>query len=79
MKLLYFARLREDMGCAEEMIELPPGVDTVEGLRAHLIARGGTWRRRSAPGAAVRVAVNQDLARPTRRSSRATRWRFFRP
>lgn len=64
MKLLYFARLREDVGCAEETIELPPGVDTVGGLRAHLMARGSTWQQAFAPGRALRVAVNQDMAQP---------------
>lgn len=64
MKLLYFARLREDLGCAEETIALPPGVDTVGGLLAHLKARGGAWQQALAPERAVGVAVNQDMARP---------------
>ena len=64
MKLLYFARLREDVGCAEETIEPPPGVDTVGGLRAHLMARGSPWQQAFAPGRALRVAVNQDMAQP---------------
>ena len=64
MRLLYFARLREDLGCAEETIELPPGVDTVAGLRAHLMARGSAWRQALAPGRALHAAVNQDMAQP---------------
>ena len=64
MKLLFFARLREDLGCAEETIELPPGVDTVAGLRAHLMARGSAWRQALAQGRALQVAVNQDMAQP---------------
>lgn len=64
MKLLFFARLREDLGCAEETIVLPAGVDTVAGLRAHLMARGNAWRQALAPGRALRVAVNQDMAQP---------------
>ena len=53
MKLLYFARLREDLGCAEESIDLPAGVDTVAGLRAHLMARGSAWREGLAEGRAL--------------------------
>ncbi len=64
MKILYFARLREDLGCAEETIELPPGVDTVAGLRAHLMARGITWKEALAQERALQVAVNQEMARP---------------
>ena len=64
VRLLYFARLREDLGCAEETIVLPPGVDTVAGLRAHLMARGSAWRHGLAQGRALQVAVNQDMAQP---------------
>ena len=64
VKVLYFARLREDLGCAEETIVLPPGVDTVAGLRAHLMARGSAWRQGLAQGRALQVAVNQDMAQP---------------
>ena len=64
VKVLYFARLREDLGCAEETIALPAGVDTVAGLRAHLMARGSAWRQGLAQGRALQVAVNQDLAQP---------------
>ena len=64
VKVLYFARLREDLGCAEETIALPPGVDTVAGLRAHLMARGSAWQQGLAQGRALQVAVNQDMAQP---------------
>src|SRR3990172_7363009 len=64
MKLLFFARLREDLGCAEETIVLPAGVDTVAGLRAYLMGRGSVWRQALAPGRALGVAVNQDMAQP---------------
>jgi len=64
VKVLYFAKLREDLGCAEESLDLPRGVDTVASLRGHLIARGGAWRLAFEKGGSLGVAVNQDLAQP---------------
>jgi len=64
VKVLYFARLREDLGKAAEEISLPGDVTTVAALRAHLTARGGTWQSALGQGKAVRVAVNQEMAEP---------------
>jgi len=63
VKLLYLARLREILGVAAEDIELPREVATVAALLAWLRARGGAWAAELAPGRAVRVAVNHDVAR----------------
>jgi len=62
VSLVYLARLREAFGAASERIEAPPHVNTVGALRAWLAARGGAWATELAPGRAVRVAVNRDLA-----------------
>ena len=62
LSLVYLARLREAFGAASERIEVPPGVTTVGALRVWLAARGGAWATELAPGRAVRVAVNHDLA-----------------
>ena len=64
MKILYFARLREQLGVPGESIALPEGVATVGALRAHLVARGGNWAEALGGSGPVRVAVNQDMARP---------------
>ena len=63
--LVYLARLREAFGAASERIEPPPGMTTVGTLRAWLAARGGAWATELAPGRAVRIAVNHDLADAT--------------
>jgi molybdopterin synthase sulfur carrier subunit len=63
VKLLFFASLREQLGTAGEDYELPAGVATIGGLRAQLVARGGAWQSALAENRAVRVAVNQDMAR----------------
>jgi molybdopterin synthase sulfur carrier subunit len=63
VRILYFARLREDMGIAGEMFDLPAAASNVKSLRAQLVARGGASASALGQGKAVRVSVNQDLAR----------------
>jgi sulfur-carrier protein len=60
--LLYFARLRETLGTGSEKLDLPAGVATLDGVRALLEARGGTWAQELAAGRAFRAAVNQAVA-----------------
>jgi molybdopterin synthase sulfur carrier subunit len=60
LKLLYFARLREQFATGSEDIELD--ADTVADLLAALRARGGAWAMELAEGRAFRVGVNQDIA-----------------
>jgi len=62
IRLVYLARLREAFGIASEALELPPGAATVGALRARLAGRGGVWAAELAPGRAVRIAVNHELA-----------------
>ena len=64
VKLLFFAALREQLGTSGEELELPGGVTTLGALRAHLAARGGKWGEALAEGRLVRMAVNQDMAKP---------------
>jgi len=64
VRLVLLARLREALGCTAEHlpIDAPTNVaDLVAGLRA----RGGAWATELAPGRAVRVAVNHELAQGT--------------
>ena len=62
VRLLYFARLREALGTADEDVNLPEGIKDVASLMAWLRARGGAWASELATGKAYRVAVNQDMA-----------------
>lgn len=61
IKVLFFASLRESLGTGAEEIELPAGVTTVAGLRAHLKARGGAYEKAFADKSLVRIAVNQEM------------------
>ena len=60
VKVLYFASLREAMGCDGETIELPVEVTTVGELRSFIASRGDA----SAPLGRMqhlRCAINQDM------------------
>jgi len=59
LHLLYFARLRERFGRAEETLEFD-GI-TVADLVAYLQARGGVWAEELDGSRSYRVAVNQDI------------------
>lgn len=60
--VLYFARLREALGLAQETIALPAQTKRVADLLDLLRARGGQWQAALAPAQPYRVAVNQDMA-----------------
>ena len=60
MKLLYFAWLRARIGCAEEEVALPPGVQDVAGLLGWLQSRGGRYAEALQNLSVVRVAVNKE-------------------
>ena len=59
LRVLYFARLRERFGVAEESLDCAGG--TVSDLLAQLRARGGAWAEELAAGRTFRVAVDQSI------------------
>ena len=59
LRVLYFARLRERFGMAEESIDLTG--TTAADLVTQLQARGGVWAEELAAGRAFRVAVDQEV------------------
>jgi molybdopterin synthase sulfur carrier subunit len=60
--LLYFASLRESLGCSREHVPLPAGAPTISSLVDHLRDRDARWSEAFAPGKRWRVAVNQRMA-----------------
>jgi molybdopterin synthase sulfur carrier subunit len=60
--ILYFAALRELLGCTRENVALPAPGATVSALLDHLRDRDPRWSEAFAPGRRFRVAVNQDIA-----------------
>jgi len=64
MTLLYFAWVRERIGLDEERVALPAHVRDVKGLLAWLRSRGNGYALALGKPAAIRVAVNQEHAKP---------------
>jgi molybdopterin synthase sulfur carrier subunit len=60
MRIRYFAWLKHRVGCAEEVIEPPPGVDSVAKLKAFLAQRHPGFAEALASPGVVRCAVNQE-------------------
>lgn len=59
MELLYFARIRENIGHSSETLALPEGVTTVGKLIDHLRLQGDNYKAAFENEAILRVAVNQ--------------------
>ena len=79
VKVLFFASLREQLGTSAEEIDLPAGITTAAGLRAHLKGRGGVYEKVLSEKSLVRMAVNQDMAQPTARIEAGDEVAFFPP
>lgn len=63
MKLVYFARIREQLGCDEETLALPNGISTLAELIDWLAQRGECWRQMlTAPD--LICALNQEVVSP---------------
>ncbi|MAV33300.1 MAG: molybdopterin converting factor subunit 1 [Deltaproteobacteria bacterium] len=63
VNILYFASVREAMGCSEEKIELPSSKVCVSELVDLLVAQNKRFREAQNAGVArLLVAVNQELA-----------------
>lgn len=64
MKVLYFAWLKTKTGVSEEIVVPPGDVATVGALLDWLAERGPKFAEALSDREAVRVAVNQEYARP---------------
>lgn len=79
IELRFFASVREALGTAQERVELPADVVTVEGVRAHLIARGGAWAQALADGRSLRMAYNHVMCEPSTAIADGGEVAFFPP
>ncbi len=62
LRVLYFAALRERIGTAEELVDVPADVRTTAQLRHWLAARGEPWAAAFSGTRRVRAAVDQAMA-----------------
>lgn len=79
MKLVYFAWVRTQIGIAEEEVTPPPEVGDVAALLAWLKTRGPGYAAALKDLAAVRVAVNQEYAKPEHRIAAGDEVAVFPP
>lgn len=79
LTLLYFAGLREALGCGEEVVALPDGCATIGDLMAWLRARDPGHEAAFANPRMVRAAVNQVFAGPDTAIAAGDEIAFFPP
>jgi molybdopterin synthase sulfur carrier subunit len=64
VKLLYFAWLREKLGRAEEVLDVPPTLATVADLIAWLSRRGPEYEAAFSRPGVVRAAIDKRHVQP---------------
>jgi molybdopterin synthase sulfur carrier subunit len=79
VKLLYFAWVREKIGKAEEVLDLPAGLATVADLVAWLRERGPEYAEAFARPGVVRAAVDRKHVPPTSAIAGAREIALFPP
>ena len=79
MKLVYFAWVRERVGKAEEVVDLPAGLATVADLLGWLRGRGEEYAHAFEGDGVVRVAIDRVHAKPDASLAGAAEIAFFPP
>ena len=79
MKVLYFAWVRERVGKAEEVIDLPAGVATVGDLMAWLAQRGEDYAYAFENPRVIRAAIDRSHVRADAKIEGAGEIAFFPP
>ncbi len=79
IKLVYFAWVRERVGKAEEMADLPPDVTTVADLLAWQASRGEEYAHAFEQASIIRVALDKKHAQHDAPVAAAREIAFFPP
>ena len=79
MKLKYFAWVRERIGKAEETVEPPSSVQTIEQLIGWLAARGETYAHAFETPRVIRAAIDHAHVKPDTAIAGAREIAFFPP
>ena len=62
IKILYFARLREELNCEKEELKYSDHTLTVEALLSFLRSRGKPWSEALSSNKRIMVAINQEVS-----------------
>lgn len=79
MKVKYFAWVRERIGIAEETVEPPASVRTVDDLIGWLSARGDTYAYAFETPRVIRAAIDHTHVKPDAAIAGAREIAFFPP
>ncbi len=79
VKVLFFASLREQLGVAQEEVEIAGELSTIAELQRQLASRGEAWRSAFSGAKLLRCAVNQDMASPSTSIRAGDEVAFFPP
>ena len=79
VKVLYFAWVREKVGRAEEILDVPADVATAEQLMVWLKRRGPEYAEAFARSEVIRVALDRTHVKPTASIAGAREIAFFPP
>jgi sulfur-carrier protein len=79
VKIRYFAWVREKIGKAEEVLDLPAGIETVADLVMWLKGLGPEYAEAFARADVVRAAIDQAHVKPTASVAGAREIAFFPP
>ena len=79
MKVKYFAWVRERIGTAEEIIEPPAGVRTVDDLMGWLAGRGETYAHAFETPRVIRAAIDHAHVKSDAAIAGAREIAFFPP
>ncbi len=79
IELRFFASMRESLGLAHEVLDLPDGSITAGQVRGLLQARGGVWQETLSEQRALRMALNHVLCDPQTPLSDGDELAFFPP
>lgn len=61
VNILYFASLREELGCSGEKMELGEDIKTIGDLRQALAGRDKKWGALNDESTAILASVNQEM------------------
>jgi molybdopterin synthase sulfur carrier subunit len=79
VSVLYFASLREQLGCDREDLQLTDELSTLEDVQRHLAERQGSWQVVFGGSANILSAVNQQMARADTAIKAGDEVAFFPP